>query len=377
MLLAVAFSAVGMLCAAPVGHDPVDDIASAELARQKVPGMTLAIVRNGKPVKVAAYGLANVEHAVPARRETVYQSGSVGKQFTAAAVMLLANDGKIDLDASIRRYLPDAPLLWQPVTVRHLLTHMSGLADWDELTHSIERDDHTEDQLLAKLFTRSLAFTPGERFDYSNTGYVLLGILVSRVSGEFYGDLLRERIFVPLGMSTRIISEADIVPHRAAGYRFVNGALKNQEWVSPSANSTADGSLYLTVDDLIRWDAALYTDHPLPKAARERMWTPATTSDGKPTGYGFGWTVDEVDGHRRVGHPGEWQGFSAVIDRYVDDRLTVIVLMNAERSDDPAVPGANPSAIADRIAAHYLATQDARESGQSASGADARDSDVQ
>lgn len=374
MLLAVALSAVNMLCAASVGHDPVDDIATAEMARQKVPGMTLAVVKNGKPVKVAAYGLANVEHAVPARRETVYQSGSVGKQFTAAAVVLLANDGKIDLDASIRRYLPDAPPLWQPVTVRHLLTHMSGLADWDELTRSIERDDHTENQLLAKLYSRKLGFAPGDRFDYSNTGYALLGILVSRVSGQFYGGLLRERIFVPLGMSTRIISEADIVPHRAAGYRFVDGALKNQEWVSPSANSTGDGSLYLTVDDLIRWDAALYTDHPLPKATRERMWTPATTRDGKSTGYGFGWIIDEVDGHRRVGHPGEWQGFSTVIDRYVDDGLTVIVLMNAERSDDPTVPGANPSAIADRIAAHYLAEQDARETGPSAAGADESES---
>lgn len=354
MLLAVALSAVNMLCAAPVERDAIDDIVAAELAVQKVPGVTLAVVKNGKPIKVAAYGLANVEHDVPATRETVYQSGSVGKQFTAAAVMLLVDDGKLDLDASIRRYLPDAPSIWQPVTIRHLLTHTSGLADWNELNRSIERDDHTEDQLLEKLFTRKLDFAPGERFDYSNTGYALLGILVSKVSGRFYGDVLRERLFAPLGMSTRIISEADIIPHRAAGYRFVDGRLKNQEWVSPSANSTGDGSLYLTVDDLIRWDAALYSDRPLPKATRELMWTSAKTRDGKPTGYGFGWIVDDVDGHRRVGHPGEWQGFSTVIDRYLDDRLTVIVLMNAERSDDPAVPGANPSRIADRIAAHYL-----------------------
>lgn len=356
MLLAAAFSAVNMLCAAPVERDAVDTIVTAELALQKVPGATVAIVKHGKPIKVAGYGLANVEHGVPARRETVYQSGSVGKQFTAAAAMLLVNDGKLELDASVRRYLPDAPPAWQPVTVRHLLTHTSGLADWNELSRTIERGDHTEDDLLAKLFTRKLDFAPGERFDYSNTGYTLLGILVSKVSGRFYGDVLRERLFAPLGMSTRIISEADIVPHRAAGYRFVDGRLKNQEWVSPSANSTGDGSLYLTVDDLIRWDAALYTDRPLSKATRELLWTPATTNDGKSTGYGFGWIIDDVDGHRRVGHPGEWQGFSTVIDRYLDDGLTVIVLMNAERSDDPAIPGANPTRIADRIAAHYLQT---------------------
>lgn len=354
MLLATAFTAVNMLCAAPIERDAVDTIVAAELATQKVPGVTLAVVKSGKPIKVAAYGLANVEHSVPALRETVYQSGSVGKQFTAAAVLLLINDGKLDLDASVRRYLPDAPLLWQPVTIRHLLTHTSGLADWNELNRSIERDDHTEDQLLAKLFTRRLDFVPGERFDYSNTGYALLGVVVSKASGQFYGDLLRERVFAPLGMSTRIISEADIIPHRAAGYRFVDGQLKNQEWVSPSGNSTADGSLYLTVDDLIRWDAALSTDHPLPKAARELMWTSATTRDGKPTGYGFGWVIDAFDGHRRVGHTGEWQGFSTVIDRYIDDKLTVIVLMNAESSDDPTIPGANPARMANRIAAHYL-----------------------
>jgi hypothetical protein len=177
-------------------------------------------------------------------------------------------------------------------------------------------------------------------------GYVMLGILISKVTGKFYGEFLQERIFKPLGMNTaRIINEADIVPNRAAGYRQVKGELKNQEWVSPSMNTTADGSLYLTVLDMAKWDAALYTEKLLKKSSFDQMWTPVKLTTGKTQQYGFGWGFGEVRGHRIIEHGGAWQGFTSHIARYVDDKLTIIVLANRA--------GANPGAFAHRIAGLY------------------------
>lgn len=177
-------------------------------------------------------------------------------------------------------------------------------------------------------------------------GYVMLGILIRKVSGKFYGDFLQERIFQPLGMKTaRIISETDIVSNRAAGYRLVEGKLKNQNWVSPSLNTTADGALYLTILDMAKWDAALYTEKLLKKQSLEEMWTPVKLNNGKPNGYGFGWTLGEVRVHRIIEHGGSWQGFKAYIARYVDEKLTIVVFANLAQ--------ANVAKIAHDVAAIY------------------------
>jgi CubicO group peptidase (beta-lactamase class C family) len=343
-----------LLSAAPIAvrADRVDDFVIETINRQRVPGLSLAVVRDGKVVKAQGYGFANVEHQVPAKRETIYQSGSVGKQFTATAVMLLLEDGKLELDEPIRTYLPTTPETWKNVTIRHLLTHTSGASGF---YHEINlRGDYTEDQQLQLAFNTSLEFAPGEKWQYSNTGYLVLGVLVSKVSGEFYGDFLTKRIFQPLDMKTaRIISEADIISNRAAGYRFVNGELKNQEWVSPSVNTTGDGALYLTIDDMIKWDAALNAEKLLKKNSLNEMWTPAKTSDDKPTNYGFGWFIEGVNGHKVIHHGGAWQGFTTCIRRYVDDRLTVIVLTNAAGPERPGGPGSSPQQIAEGVAAIY------------------------
>ena len=162
-----------------------------------------------------------------------------------------------------------------------------------------------------------------------------LGILIRKVTGKYYGDFLNERIFKPLNMSTaRIISEADIVPNRAAGYRLVRGELKNQAWVSPSTNSTADGSLYLSILDLAKWDAALYTDTPLTQASRKLIWTPARLSDGTTKGYGFGWHLADLHGQRLVIHGGASQGFKSQIIRFLDSELTIIFLANSWETRD-------------------------------------------
>lgn len=192
-----------------------------------------------------------------------------------------------------------------------------------------------------------LDFQPGEKWSYSNTGYVLLGILIHKVAGQFYGDLLKEHIFQPLSMETaRIINEADIIQNRAAGYRLENGEWKNQEWVSPSLNTTADGSLYFTILDLIKWDAALSAGKILSKTSFDQMWSPVRLSNDSLHPYGFGWFLAPVNGRKAIYHSGGWQGFNTDIERFVDDRITVIVLTNLY----PALPGK----IARSVAAIYI-----------------------
>jgi CubicO group peptidase (beta-lactamase class C family) len=340
--------AVLAVAAAPAARaDEVDDFVRGELARQKAPGLALAVVHNGEVKKARGYGLANVEHDVPVKRETVFQSGSVGKQFTATAVMLLVEDGKLELDDPVSKYLAGAPESWKDVTVRHLLTHTGGIREYTGRLNL--QQNYTEDELLAKAFAFPTEFPPGTKHAYSNTGYAVLGILVSKVAGKFYGDFLKERVFESLGMKTaRIISESDIVPNRAAGYQLVGGKLQNQGWVAPRTNTTGDGSLYLTVDDFIKWDAALSAGKVLKKASLDEMGTPARTSDGKEHPYGFGWQLVPVNGHKRIHHGGAWQGFTATIDRYVDDKLTVVVMMNL------GAPNGNPGRVARGVAGLYV-----------------------
>ena len=328
----IRWAILALLAAAPrpVAGDPVADIdafVTAEMDRARIPGMAVAVVRDSRVLLARGYGLANVEHGVPVTRRTVFQSGSMGKQFVATAVLLLAEDGRLSLDDPLTRFFPTAPASWKGITVRHLLTHTSGMQDYPD-DYDLRRD-YTEDQQLEMVQEAPLRSSPGERWSYSNLGYLTLGILVRRVSGRFYGDFLAERVFAPLGMTTaRVISEADIVPHRAAGYRLLRGALKNQEWVSPSVNTTADGSLYLTLEDLLRWEDGLAAGRPLATPGLDSMWAPGRLSDGTRTRYGFGWFVTEAGGSRVVFHGGAWQGFKSMIARFPDQRLTVMFFAN-------------------------------------------------
>ena len=335
-----------VLPATPVGAqaalDSVDRYVRAELARQRIPGISVAVLRGDSVVLARGYGFANLEHRVPAADSTIYQSGSVGKQFTAAAIVTLAREGKLRLDDSIRRYLPQGPRAWQGITIRHLLTHTSGIPDYTDSTMDYRRD-YTEAQLVVLAGRLPLQFRPGATWSYSNTGYALLGVIVRRVTGKFYGDYLRELIFQPLGMRTaRVISESDIVPNRAAGYRLVDGEPKNQEWVSPTLNTTADGSLYLTVLDLAQWARGLNHARVLDSAGLLASWTPVRLSDGGTYPYGFGWIVGDQRGRLRIGHTGSWQGFRTSIQRYPEFDLTVIAMANL----DAALPEAISFGIA-------------------------------
>lgn len=318
----------------------INRYVQAEVERQHIPGLSVAVLTGDRVVLSRGYGLANVELHVPASDSTVYQSGSMGKQFTAALVEMLVDNHRIRLDDSIVRWFPEGAAVWQGITVRHLLTHTSGVAEYTDSTFDY-RKDYTEDELVKFAAARPLDFRPGERWSYSNTGYLLLGALIHRVTGRFYGDLLRDSVFGPEGMrDSRVISEADIVPNRAAGYRLANGALKNQEWVAPTLNTTADGALYFTVRDLARWAIALNHARVPSAAALDTAWTPVRLSDGANYPYGFGWYLVPQRAQRRIAHTGSWQGFKTVIARYPQSAgggLTVIVLANLAEAQVAAI----------------------------------------
>ena len=344
----------------------VDAFINSEMQKQKIPGVSLAVVKDGKPLIVKGYGFANLEHQVPVKPETIFQSGSVGKQFTATAVMMLVEDGKINLDEKIGKYLGEVPESWANITVRHLLSHTGGLTDYPQDFDF--RKDYTEDEILKRAKEIPVAFKPGEKWQYSNLGYVTLGIIISKVTGKFYGEFLSERIFKPLGMTTaRILNEADIIPNRASGYRLVKGEVKNQNWVSPTVNTTADGSLYLTALDMIKWDEALTSGKLLKRASYDEMWTPVKLNDGRTHTYGFGWAVRSVNGRRVIEHGGAWQGFKAHIGRFPENKLTVIVFANLIQTNQSKLangvaaiidPELKPKPIADPDPAFTARTRD-------------------
>ena len=339
VMLLCAASPASLLPAQGAPLDSVNRYVTAEMRRQKIPGLSIAIVRGDSILLARGFGFANLEHRVPATDSTVYQSGSLGKQFAATAVGILAQQGRLGLNDPITRWFPEGRGTWDSVRVRHLLTHTSGVPDYTDSMIDL-RKDYTEEQLVRTAAQQPLDFPAGTSWSYSNTGYLLLGVIIHRVTGRFYGDVLRELLFKPLGMGTRIISEADIVPNRAAGYRLVDGEVKNQEWVSPSLNTTADGALYLTVNDLAKWAIALKQQRVPAGRVLEQAWTPVRLADGGTFPYGHGWALGPQRSHRRIGHTGSWQGFKTAMYRYPELDLSVAVLANlAEATPGPIAQG--------------------------------------
>ncbi len=305
------------------------------MARKKIPGISIAIVRKGKVEKALGYGFANVELDAPATADTVYQSGSTAKQFTAAGILLLAEAGKLSLDDRLSKHFPDGPSAWHRITIRQLLTHTSGIKDYEGERDIDLRKDYDEQALLEVMMGLPIEFEPGTQWSYSNSGYLTLGLLTSQLAGKHWSEFQAERLFGPLGMTTtRVISEKDIVLHRAAGYELDDrGELENQDWVAPSLNRLADGAIYFSVKDLVAWDAALRERKFLKPASFEAWWTPVRLASGTSFPYGFGWGIVEQRGQQLIEHGGSWQGFRAAIARYVDQGLTVVVLANLSTAE--------------------------------------------
>ncbi len=333
VLLALLAWATPVL-AEPARLERVNDFVTEAMKSSKTPGAAIAIIEKGEIVLARGYGYANLEHNVPVTMDTIFQSGSVGKQFTAVVVMLLVEDGTLALDDSIAKWLPKAPKTWKAIMIRHLLNHTAGLPGINDapVSHLNWQRDYTEDELVAAAFTLKLLAPPGVRWAYSNDGYDLLGTIISKASGKFYGDILRDRVFTPLGMRTaRVISEKDIIPGRAAGYSVENNEIKNQEWVAPSHNTSAAGGLYLSLRDFIAWDKGLREKAVLKAESWAAIFEPAKLAHGRNVPYGFGWNIREYGGRPHIWHDGSWQGFSSQISRFGPDDRTVLVLFNSSK----------------------------------------------
>ena len=333
-------------------RDTVDGWIESYMHDNHVPGLALGIVRAGRLVRAQGYGLANLELRVPVTPSTVFESASLGKQFTAAGILLLVQDGRLGLDDPITRYLSRAPERWRSITIRHLLTHTSGLPDYEAADSTLNlRLDYSEEELLRRFVRFPLLFEPGEEYSYSNTGYALLGMIIRRATGKHWDHLLRQRIFEPLGMTTaRMITYDEVVPNRADGYRVDDGVIRNRVTVGPGWNTTADGSLLLSVRDLAAWDAGLLRHLLLHDTLQQAMWSPVRLKDGSHTSYGFGWNLIDLPGRRAVEHSGAGWGFKTYIGRFLDDSLTVIVLANSESLDPEAVGHAVAGLVAPRLA---------------------------
>jgi CubicO group peptidase (beta-lactamase class C family) len=332
----------------------VDEVVRTQMREQNIPGVSLAVMRNGKIIKATGYGLANVELNVPVTPQMVFNPGSVAKAFTATAVMMLVEERKIELNDKISKYLTEAPTAWDEITIRRLLTHTSGLRDYFGEDGDPQYDfhqDYTEDELVRKFAAQTLRSPAGEQWRYNNAGYVILGVVIHRVTGKLWFDFVKERIFDPLGMtSTRLLSTDDIIANRASGYQMVNGQRKNAPWIAPSWLTTADGSLCTNVFDMAKWDAALYTEKLIKRSTLEQMWTPVKLNNGTTYPYGFAWRVSEVNGHRLIQHDGVDYGFTSRFARYVNDGLSVIAFINLGEDDEAVMP----RRITDNVAAIYI-----------------------
>lgn len=322
------------------------DTIFAGYDRPRAPGASVAVIRDGRVAFMKSYGLANLETGERATVYTDYRLASLTKQFTAMAVMLLVKDGRLHLDDRVSDVLPGLPAYARAVTIRELLGHTSGLWDYEDFVpDTLSTQVHDAFVLDALRRVDSTYFPPGTRWRYSNTGYVLLGMVVAHVSGESFPRFLHDRIFAPLGMDSTVAYEAGVstVPRRAYGYSPDSAGGFRRTDQSPTSATLGDGGVYTSVHDLVAWNRALDEGTLAGPALQREAWTSGTLADGARTGYGFGWFVDRDAAGPRLWHYGETMGFTNAIVKYPERRLTVIVLTNRT--------GGAPWNLATRVAA--------------------------
>lgn len=291
-----------------------------------VPGASVLVLRDGEPILRRSYGLSNIEEHVAATPAVNYRLASVTKQFTAAAILLLTEDGKLQLDDPIRKWLPTLPDATDAITIRQVLSHMSGLIDYEDvIPPTMTAQLHDTDVLKILESQNRTYFPPGTGYRYSNSGYALLALIVGRASGTDFASFLRERIFKPLGMNNTVAYEEGIstVANRAFGYSETNGSWARTDQSQTSA-VLGDGGIYSSIDDLAKWDAALYDERLLSDESRKLAFTPVTPTDDPSVEYGMGWRITA----ETLWHSGETMGFRNVIVRYPQRHVSVIVLTN-------------------------------------------------
>jgi CubicO group peptidase (beta-lactamase class C family) len=342
-------------------HDPAVQIdALMRPYTGAVPGASVLVLRDGLPIFRRAYGLADLEARIAAAPYTNYRLASMTKQFTAAAILLLVEDGRLGLDDPVRKWLPSLPAAANDIRIRHLLTHTSGLIDYEDvIPDATTAQLHDADVLRLLESENRTYFAPGMQYRYSNSGYALLALIVGRAASSNFAAFLRERIFRPLRMQNTLAFEDGIssVANRAYGYSFEGGAWKRTDQSLTSA-VLGDGGVYSSIEDLARWDAALYDNRLLRSESLRSAFSPATKTDDREVQYGFGWRVTGES----LWHSGETMGFRNVIVRFPTHRFTVVVLSNR---DDP-----EPYFLALAIAKLYLPSADAVHAAHAAAGPD-------
>lgn len=321
--------------------DRVDSLITAEMKRQNIPGLSLGVMKEGEIIKAQGYGFANIRTGAPVTASTVLKIASVSKQFIAAGIMLLAQDGRLSVDDSISKYLPDVPAAWRPITIRHCLTHTAGLVrEGPAFDASRLQSDIT---VIRSAYPVPLRSQPGAKYEYSNVGYFILGEIISRVSGQSWADFIAQRVFEPSGMSATYPTNTEVVlPNRAQGYVDNDKLNDAAEWLALRPS----GAFLSTVLDMAKWDAVLYTDRILAAASRQEMWTPVELNDGTTYPYGFGWQLGTHSGRRMVFHGGGGPGARTMFARFLDDRLSIIILANLDDIDIDSILGI--------VARHYL-----------------------
>ena len=296
------------------------------------PGASVIVVRDGKVILHKGYGRANMELGVPIDPGMVFRIGSITKQFTAVAILMLAEQGKLSLDDDITKFLPDYPTHGQKITIEHLLTHTSGIKSYTSLPEWAAqwRKDLPLSDLIAIFKDKPMDFAPGEKWAYNNSAYVLLGAVIEKASGQTYGDFVEKNIFAPLGMKASYYDNTDrLIPRRVSGYSKGKDGFTNAAYLSMSQPHAA-GSLISSVGDLAIWDAALYTDKLAKQASLARAWTSAKLNNGKPTNYGYGWSISTYEGHPIIEHSGGINGFASYALRMPNDKVFVAMLTNRD-----------------------------------------------
>lgn len=330
-----------------------DSVAIDQLFRSALkpgdPGITVIVIRKGQILHRAGYGMASLELGVAATPEHVFRIGSVTKQFTSAAIMMLADEGKLAVSDPITKFLPDYPTQGRTITIEHLLTHTSGIQSYTDMLkwRAMLRRDMTLTELIDLFKNEPMQFAPGEKWRYNNSGYILLGAIIEKVSGKKYADFVSEQIFTPLGMShTRYDVTDDVIPKRAAGYGETNKRFVNAQYLSMTQPYAA-GALVSTVDDLAKWDAGLAAGRVVKPASLEKIFTPYTLSSGETTRYGYGWEIGKYEARSVQEHGGGIPGFRAHVLRIPSEGVYVAVLSNlAASAPDPEALARKAAAIA-------------------------------
>lgn len=309
------------------------DTLFTTFAKPEAPGASVMVIHQGKPVFARGYGLANLAQLVPCDRNTNFRLASVTKQFTAMAVLMLAERGKLLLDERLADFFPEFPAHGNQITVRQLLTHTSGLLDYeDEIPQGTTLPVLDQDVLRILMRQDKTYFPPGAQYRYSNSGYALLALIVEQRSGQTFARFLKQNIFTPLKMTNTLAYEPglSVVPNRAYGHSLVDGEFKRTDQ-SLTSSVLGDGGIYSSVTDLFKWDQALYTTKLVSRKTLQQAFTPATTTDKPGKSYGFGWRIGKYRGLKEIAHSGETMGFRTRITRFPERKFTVIILAN--RSD--------------------------------------------